>query len=152
PYTLRPFSEPEIENATGLLQRRMKDFNFKLSGVRISVEHAFGAWKGRFPSLRCMGAHRDVQDIYRVVEALIVLHNMCLYYDDHPENIVNIVLRDTDLRTDHDDGDAEEGFGGETIDGEPNVPAHETATWLKEEGYRMRLNLLDEVCPVHIYQ
>ncbi|KAJ7888199.1 hypothetical protein B0H13DRAFT_1582675, partial [Mycena leptocephala] len=52
-YTVRPFSEAELAKATSPAHRRqMKDFNFKLSKQRITVEHAFGCLKLRCRSLQ----------------------------------------------------------------------------------------------------
>lgn len=124
----------------------MRDFNYKLSSVRISVEHVFGQLKGRFPSLRCMGSHEDVNDIYRAIEALMILHNMCLYHGDHPASIWNVVLQDEDLLRNGD------GYEMTAIDGPPNNPQGETDASLREAGYRMRMEILDQVFPAHLYE
>ncbi|THU98346.1 hypothetical protein K435DRAFT_599927, partial [Dendrothele bispora CBS 962.96] len=144
PYTVRPFSEPELARASEMDHRHMKRFNVRLSQIRIRVEHAFGQLKGRFPSLRCMGAHLDTKEVYEVIEALIILHNMCLYYRDEPEQIKDILLVDRDLLR---NSDGNEGFDAVYFEGEPSIPAHETEEWLRVEGYRLRNELLDIVCP-----
>ncbi|THU92289.1 hypothetical protein K435DRAFT_672379, partial [Dendrothele bispora CBS 962.96] len=144
PYTLRPFSEPELDKATPLDRKRMRDFNYKLSSVCISVEHAFGQLKGRFPSLRCMGAHEDIHEVYRVIEALLILHNMCLYHNDSPKDILDSLFDDELFR----DG---EGWDSVVI-GDVSAPTNETEARLKEAGYRMRMQILNEVFPVHLYE
>jgi hypothetical protein len=58
----------------------MRAFNKRLSGVRIGVEHAFGMLKGRFRSLKEMGPHADIQEMYKAIEVLLILHNMCIEY------------------------------------------------------------------------
>lgn len=151
PYVVRPFSEPELLKASAEDQVRMRMFNKRLSSVRISVEHAFGIFKGRFLSLRVMGPHDDVQDIYRVIEALIILHNFCIEHDDRPEDIYDFVLqldRDEYPPDDYDaDVNEDEDFGYRGITGDAHIPPYETDHWLKEMGYRKRLALLDELFP-----
>jgi hypothetical protein len=34
-----------------------------------------------------MGGHKDVQDVWHAVDALLILHNMCLHYGDHPKHL-----------------------------------------------------------------
>ncbi|KIL67330.1 hypothetical protein M378DRAFT_74002, partial [Amanita muscaria Koide BX008] len=150
PYTMRPFSEPEITKALVNDQERMRKFNQRLSSVRISAEHAFGVLKGRFLSLRVMGPHDDVQEIYRVIEALMILHNFCIEHDDQPEDIYDYVLRldgDADNAEDPDEEDSG-NFGCEDIIGEAQIPGHETDSWLKIQGYRKRIVLLNELFPI----
>lgn len=60
----------------------MRAFNLHLSSVRIVVEHSFGLFKGRFPALCGMGPHQDIQEIYKTIEALMVLHNMAIDLKD----------------------------------------------------------------------
>lgn len=147
PITVRPFSEPEIMKKSPAEQERMRAFNRRISSVRISVEHAFGQLKGRFLSLRVMGPHDNIQEIYRVMEALIILHNFCIEHNDRPEDIFDYVLILTSEEQDEgDDGDGD--FGCEDIRGDANIPAHETEAWIKAEGYRRRLELLDLLFPI----
>lgn len=151
PCTVRPFSQPEIRKASPLDQRRMKDFNVALSSVRISVEHAFGAIKGRFPSLRYLGTHADPDEIYRLIEAILVFHNILLFIGDRPEHILKFsdVLGSSD-RLD-DDIDLDAGFGGQRFEDRPEVPAHETLDWLKRAGHELRLRILNDVFPIENY-
>lgn len=147
---MRPFSEPEIIKASVNDQDWMRKFNRHLSSVQISIEHAFGILKGRFLSLRVMGPHDDVQEIYRVTEALIILHNICLEHNDQPEDIYDYVLSLESESEDAVDADEEDSgnFGCEDITGKAQVPGHETDNWLKVQGYRKQMALLNELFPV----
>jgi hypothetical protein len=144
-----PFSEPEIMKASLNDQERMRKFNWRLSSVRISVEHAFGILKGRFLSLKVVGPHDNVQEIYRVIEALMVLHNVCIEHNDKPEDICDFALC---LDPEPEDGvDADEdlgNFGCDDITEDAQIPGYETDSWLKIQGYRKRKALLDELFPV----
>jgi hypothetical protein len=85
-YLVKPFTHPQlIEDETG--QRRQ--FNKRLSSARVSVEHAFGIMKGRFPILRRIpnivnetGGHDRVVNIIRTI---CVLHNFLLDCEDEWE-------------------------------------------------------------------
>lgn len=149
---MRPFSEPEITKASANDQDRMRKFNRRLSSVQISIEHAFGILKGQFLSLRVMGPHDNVQEIYCVIEALIILHNICLEHNDQPEDIYDYVLSldsDSELEDDVDaDEDDSGNFGCEDVTGEVQVPGHETDNWLKVQGYSKWMALLNELFPV----
>lgn len=118
----------------------MRRFNFRLSSVRIASEHAYGMLKGRFLSLKEMGKHSDIQDIYRAIEAMIVLHNICIDWGDKPEDSWSFSLRDDweSHEEDEEDEDVNNEVGGEIIEGEAEVPVYETERWLKEEGRRKR--------------
>lgn len=119
----------------------MKQFNYVLSSQRITVEHAFGQLKGQFQSLQFLGAHRDIKEMYEVIETLIILHNMCIFHQDRPQDIIDMIIGSPDLIRD------EEGFDGVQINGDPNLPAYETEAWLQREGYKMRLDILNRVFP-----
>jgi hypothetical protein len=141
PYTIRPFDEPEIAAATAEQKSRMRAFNRRLSAVRIAIEHTFGLFKGRFPSLRGMGPHKSVQDIYRVIEALMILHNIAIDFKDKPDErwCIDEDPEDQDHDNDGDDVVVQD------IQGPAQVPAHETAEWLKEQGRRKRLAILNQL-------
>lgn len=142
PWTIRPFDEPEIRDAIPEDQLRMREFNRRLSSVRIKIEHTFGLLKGRFPCLRGMGPHKSIQEIYRVIEALIVLHNMAIELKDRPDVL-------WELHEDPHDPDDERDGNTEPlvyqVVGNAQVPARETDNWLKAQGRRKRLELLDEL-------
>lgn len=61
---------------------RRRRFNRQLSKSRVLVECAFGLLKARFPALNLMGHVSDIKDLYRSIEALMVLHNICHGYHD----------------------------------------------------------------------
>ncbi|KAF7362660.1 DDE Tnp4 domain-containing protein [Mycena venus] len=140
PYTVRPFDEPEIAAATAEDKGRMRAFNHRLSSVRIVIEHAFGLLKGRFPSLRGMGAHNSVQDMYRVIEALIILHNIAIDFKDKPDERW---CMDENPDDQEDENDADDHPLVQDVLGPAQVPAYETAEWLKERGRMKRLAILN---------
>jgi hypothetical protein len=120
----------------------MRAFNLRLSSVRIVIEHAFGLFKGRFPSLRAMGPHQNIQDLYKTIEALMVLHNMAINFKDRPCDEWRID-ENPDDQDDETDGN-EEPMVSEVV-GEARVPAYETDLYLKERGRVKRLALLNRL-------
>ncbi|KIY61077.1 hypothetical protein CYLTODRAFT_363352, partial [Cylindrobasidium torrendii FP15055 ss-10] len=116
-------------------------------------EHVFGLLKGRFPSLRLLDAHSNPEEIYRVIDALIVLHNILLFIGDKLDHILSYkdIFSPEDDQLDHDFDLEGSPIGGEMVDDDPDVPPHESITWQREEGFRKRDQLLDEVCPQEMY-
>jgi hypothetical protein len=159
PYVLRPFDETEVAGASPEDIPRMREFNILLSSIRIASEHAYGLLKGRFLSLKGMGEHKDIQTIYKAIEAMLVLHNICIDWNDHPKNIWQFDSTDIWLGWDGVDNEGEEeeeeeeeaegnaDIGIEVIDGDANIPEYETAQYLKEEGRRKRQIIFDELFP-----
>lgn len=135
PWAIHPFSEPEITTAPADIQPLMRRFNFRLSSVRIASEHAYGMLKGRFLLLKEMGKHADIQDIYKAIETLIVIHNICIDWGDKPEDIWSFDPKESWANGEDDNEDEEENneVGGEAIQGQAEVPVHETEQWLKDE-------------------
>lgn len=125
----------------------MREFNKRLSSIRIRVEHAFGLLKGRFPSLKEFGRHDDMAEAYKAIEALMILHNICIDFGDKPEDIWDFDA--TDEWT--DDGGSEMEDPDEVDEPDalpaPNVPARETETWLKNAGRAKRMALLNMLFP-----
>lgn len=125
----------------------MKQFNMLISGMRARVEQAFGILKGRFPALKLMSTPADMQDAYRTVQALAVIHNFCINEGDQPDRIPGFDPDDTEVRT------AMEEMRGEvwgTADGEDadvDVPAYETNAWLRAAGQEMRERIFNELFP-----
>ncbi|KAE9399054.1 hypothetical protein BT96DRAFT_821071, partial [Gymnopus androsaceus JB14] len=153
PYTVQPFSSGELQKATSPIhKRRMKDFNYKLSNQRITVEHAFGCLKLRFRSLQYMGLHENVQDVWRAIDAMMIFHNMCLYYKDHPDTLEDYTGELNDDGTGDWDADILPEVTQDDVGGPADIPHHETPNWLKREGYKLRNTLLDTVCPIENYQ
>jgi hypothetical protein len=142
PYTIRPFDEPELREAQAFpyTRKRMKLFNKRLSSVRISVEHAFGILKGRFHSLKDMGPHQEMATVYRVLEAMLILHNMCIQFGDRPEDVWSFELQD-ELTEAHENGD------NVVVDEEEDIPGIETRAYLKQWGREKRNIILDELFP-----
>lgn len=151
PYVLRPFTEPEVDSQPLHEKLRRRKFNKRLSSIRIYVEHAFGMLKGRFPALKDLPPEQDIQDTYRLMEALLALHNICIDFEDLPERIP---FYDP---ADHDNGTAEDDEGldislssyGGVSEGDVLCPAWETDEWLKEAGHRRRLQILDDLFPLN---
>jgi hypothetical protein len=78
---LTPFARNELERDP----RCTREFNHKISCARVVVEWAFGRLKSRFPALKRLGAAHDIKDIYRAIEAMMILHNLCFDLGDIPE-------------------------------------------------------------------
>lgn len=120
----------------------MRAFNKRLSGVRIEVEHAFGLLKGRFRSLKEMGPHADIQEMYKAIEALLILHNMCIDYGDKPDDDWEIDL-DEERSVEH-----EEDPDAMIIENGENIPARETNNaWLKRQGRAKRMIIFNDLFP-----
>ncbi|KAH7921580.1 hypothetical protein BV22DRAFT_980447, partial [Leucogyrophana mollusca] len=83
--SIRPFNEFDLTDDPEEASQR-KSWNRKLSSLRIFVEHAFGRLKGRFPLLRCMTGV-DLIDMFRTIEASMVLHNILEQFGDDPTTI-----------------------------------------------------------------
>ncbi|KIJ61941.1 hypothetical protein HYDPIDRAFT_77016, partial [Hydnomerulius pinastri MD-312] len=68
------------------LTRAQKTYNRYLSKVRVRVEHAFGALKGRFQSLRelrlQMRTMKDMKIAVHWVQCCIILHNMIIRFEE----------------------------------------------------------------------
>lgn len=84
-FTIRPFADHDLTNNRTTAKAR-RDWNYKLSRLRIRVEHAFGMLKGRFPALRRMPGG-DLNRIFTCIEALLVIHNILLEVRDDPTDI-----------------------------------------------------------------
>jgi len=37
-----------------------------------------------------MGIHRRIQDMYKAIEALMIIHNICIDWEYRPEDVWNI--------------------------------------------------------------
>jgi hypothetical protein len=108
----------------------MQEFNVLLSSVHIASEHAYGHLKGHFLSLKGMGEHKDIQTLYKAIKAILVLHNICIDWNDHPESISQYDPTDIWLGWDgvevevdgvEDDEDVVD-VGVDIIMGEPAIP------------------------------
>ncbi|KAF8835018.1 hypothetical protein BDN67DRAFT_876144, partial [Paxillus ammoniavirescens] len=150
PYVLRPFTEPEVNRQQAHEKVWHCKFNKRLSSIQIYVEHAFSLLKGHFPALKDLPLERNMQDMYRLMEALITLHNICIALGDAPEHIPFFDPTDPDADTDEDDiegGNVELPFYWVEEDNNGARPAWETDEWLKETGYQQQLRILDNLIP-----
>lgn len=118
------------------------------------IEHAFGLLKNRFPCLKAMGRHNDMKDVHRVVQALMVIHNLCIDWEDAP----------TDPRAETFEGADGEGNNGQeededvdctgdnglerTENGDIRIPPYESDEWQKEEGRKMCIEIMDRLFPL----
>ena len=91
-----------------------------------------------------MGEHKDIQMIYEAIEAMLVLHNICIDWNDHPDTIWQ--YNSTDIWEDRvDDEDEETEVGIDDIEGEANIPKCETPQYLKDEGWQKQQIIFDEL-------
>lgn len=74
----------------GGLTNRQKNFNKKLSQCRIVIEHAFAYLKGRFRRLKYLETVK-LDLIALLIVSECILHNICIFNGDLPEEIVNDV-------------------------------------------------------------
>lgn len=91
--------------ANSALSREQVDFNYKLSNMRVRIEHAIGILKGKFQSLKglraCIRGNRDIQRLSYWIRACIVLHNIVLN-DTLDEEWID--SQDTDEQEPNDEG------------------------------------------------
>lgn len=149
PYMLRPYTEPEIVGLPPDQQAQRRKFNQRLSAIRVRVEHAFGILKGRFMSLKCFPTpdSHSLKDVYRDVQAMMVLHNLCIDFHDHPQNIPFFDIHDEDFSLD----DVDLPVPNEPALPQPehaDVPPWETEQWLREAGYAKRLAIMNSLFPL----
>ena len=85
-YPLRNWLVTPFKNFGNLTRQQVK-FNKRLSGVRQTVERAFGHLKGRFRRLRDVPLH-DHQEICKLIFACCVLHNICVINEDDVEGYI----------------------------------------------------------------
>ncbi|KIL55497.1 hypothetical protein M378DRAFT_90850, partial [Amanita muscaria Koide BX008] len=145
PYTIRPFDETEVRSSDQPTQKRMRAFNKRLSGVRIEVEHAFGLLKGRFRSLKEMGPHADIQEMYKAIESLLILHNMCIDYGDEPED--NWEFATTESLDEEGFVELDEDAGPTIVENGQSIPGWETDAWLKRQGRAKRMIIFNDLFP-----
>lgn len=112
-FSIRPFNDNEFTNNPEEARRRRR-WNRRLSKLRIFVEHAFGRLKGRFPLLRDLPG-RDVGVMCRLIEALMITHNILEELGDDPRTIsgfngkedrnIGAAFNDGDVHLEDLDGD-----------------------------------------------
>ena len=79
-----------------------------------------------------MGPHEDIQEMYKVIKALLILHNICIDLGDKPKEIWDFNPKDDFEETEEDpDPDLEASLGEfEELEA---IPGHETDAWLKRQ-------------------
>lgn len=86
PHIMVPFKD------NGHLTMRQRNFNFCLSSARISIERAFGLWKGRWRRIRDCLPMVKMENIPQYLVATAVLHKICILHGD-------IITFSNELRT-----------------------------------------------------
>lgn len=138
PFVLTPFARNErLEDG----ERKVR-FGKLISGARVVIERTFGRLKIRFPSLVMMGDVEDLGDLYRAIEAMMVIHNICFDLHDTVSGLadgftqLNMVL----------DGNLYNAVGQEPADMDwgQGVNIHEP---LLEAGRAWRMRCMDLICP-----
>ena len=80
PSVIPPFKKPAAN------KRQNKEFNRRLSSIRIDIEHSFGSLKSRWQSLRDMRIRivdeKSYEYAVKWITACVVLHNFLLSLDD----------------------------------------------------------------------
>jgi hypothetical protein len=145
PYTVRPYEKRDLVPPTSTRDiRRRKAFNKRLSSARVCVEHAFGLLKKRFPAVNLMGTSVEIETTYRVLEALLALHNLCIDYGDKTlERFGDDTLDESE--TEEEMLGSLDAFPGH-IDyrealAEGRWDGFETDAWLTREGNQLREEL-----------
>ncbi|KAG8740986.1 hypothetical protein FRC10_003492 [Ceratobasidium sp. 414] len=140
-FVLIPFSRPERR----IDGDRKRTFNRRISKARVIIECTFGRLKARFPSLHRLGAVEDMKDLYRSIEAMLILHNMCYDLHDRPDGFVDSF---TQLRIENGetvyDYVAQESSSSDDDDEGGLVEEEDVLN----EGRRLRNRYLDTLCPV----
>ncbi|KAF8686121.1 DDE superfamily endonuclease [Rhizoctonia solani] len=134
PFVLIPFARHERQ---GEDRPRKVQFNRCISRARVLVERTFGKLKSRFPSLVMMGDIGNPEVLYRVIEALMVLHNIC--YDLH------------DTVSGESDAFIEAGGEYDWVDWEEEDVHVGPGANINEEvltaGREFRIRCMDKICP-----
>ncbi|KAB5591329.1 hypothetical protein CTheo_5245 [Ceratobasidium theobromae] len=138
PFVLTPFARNECQE-DGDRKRR---FGKLISSARVVIEQTFGRLKARFPSLALMGEVEDLDDLYRAIEAMMILHNMC--YDLH-DTVSGVPDQFTEHNLAADDGELYDEVGQEPADADwgQGVNINEP---LLEAGRAWRARCMDIVC------
>jgi hypothetical protein len=107
------------------------------------IERTFGQLKLRFPSLVLIGDIENLDDVYRAIEAMMVLHNMC--YDLH-DMMSGLPDDFTQLNLAQDDGNLYDRVGQEpaNTDWGEGVNINEP---MLEAGRAWHARCMDLICP-----
>ncbi|KIK91742.1 hypothetical protein PAXRUDRAFT_796329, partial [Paxillus rubicundulus Ve08.2h10] len=152
PYILCPFTDPEVDNGGNIAEQyHCCKFNNHLSSIHITVKHTFGLLKGCFPILKDLPLEIDIQNTYHLVHALMVMHNICIDVEDHPEDIPEIVFGDDPTFPEDTEGDEDadiSNYGAQVVDGPIDIPAWESDEWLRREGEKRPEQILNDIYPL----
>src|SRR5882724_5619380 len=104
----------------------------------------------KVPGLKELGGTHDMSALYNAVEALMVVHNLCISLDDHPEDIWDYDPSDDTMVEEEEEEDGDSGIQnyGNVILQRVQLPGRETEAWLKAHGIAKRLELLTKLCPI----
>ena len=111
-HLITPYKKPPNSR----LPRQKRIFNFRLSGLRICVEHTIGMLKVRFGSLRALLHKLKEPDAMHLclqwIGSCVILHNLLLDLDDGVEARWNKPDDDSDSEDElSDNSDIEETEG-----------------------------------------
>lgn len=93
----------------GFLTDRQRNFNIKLSQIRVTIENAFALLKGRFRRLKFIETVR-LDLISLLIISSCILHNLCILNGDETDDIMNIQQELEEERQQHNE-DALENRG-----------------------------------------
>lgn len=79
---LTPVRAPTIASAEFATRQKMKAFNRVHKKSRISIEHAFGILKKRFPVLLYVMRSKTLENIQALIASTIVIHNILIDLKD----------------------------------------------------------------------
>lgn len=114
------------------------------------MEHAFGDLKGRFQALKCIGGTDNLPLMFRAIESLLILHNICIEYGDKAADLPDFRVDDLypDGASEGDSDSEDEGMAWVGMaDSTRNLPG-ESDEALKQRGKAFRLNILDLIVPL----
>jgi hypothetical protein len=75
-----------------------------------------------------MGPHKKIQDMYKAIKAMMIIHNICIDWVNKPEDIWDI--NNTDSWSDDEEEGDDDTDGNGIIEGEAEVQLHETENCL----------------------
>jgi hypothetical protein len=80
--------------------------------------------------------------MYKAIEGLLILHNMCIDFGDKPEDIWDYSAMDAD---DFDNDNISEDVD---LDDKEGIPARETNAWLLNQGHQKQMIIFNELVPI----
>lgn len=104
-------------------------------------------------SLKDFGQHDDVQEVYKVIQALMTIHNLCIDWGDTADDFFQQgrAIRPEDDLPDGSEKDPDvSGYGTIEVgrDQESRVASYETDDWHRDEGHSKRNDYLNELYPL----